>query len=230
MSKFTALPSKSNILISGQTQSGKSYFTAKLLMNCDQMFKEPPSLIIFCYKHFQNIYNDIEKTLGERIEFRSTLPSEHELMEDIYKHRQVNENSKGHIIFVADDWMDQLYRNPLFLALVTRIAHHECLTNIFLTQDGSTSGPLKKEIMNNIHVNVYMASCRDRASLRSLAIMLADYECIMESYDDASKGGRGSYLMIVTHPESDPALRYRSNIFPSDKHGPVIYKSKKRNL
>ena len=229
MSKFIALPSKLNMLVSGQTQSGKSHFTAKLLINCDQMFKDPPILIIFCYKHFQNVYNDIEKALGQRVKFRSTLPTEQELLEEIHQARQSCQNNQGHVIFVADDWMDQIYRNPLFLALVTRIAHHECLTNIFLVQEGSSNGPLKKEIMNNIHANVYMASCRDRASLRSLAIMLADYECIMQSYDDASRGGRGSYLMIVTHPESDPALRYRSRIFPSDKDGPVIYKSRKHN-
>lgn len=227
MTQFIALPSKLNMLVTGQTQSGKSYFTAKLLMHCDKVFKEPPILIIFCYKHFQGIYSDVEKVLGNRIKFRSTLPNEQELLDEIYQARQQTQNKAGHVIFVADDWMDQIYKNPIFLSLVTRIAHHECLTNIFLVQDGSSSGPLKREILNNMHANVYMASCRDRASLRSLAIQLGDYQCILQAYDDASKGGRGSYLMIVTHPLSDPNLKYRTNIFPTDPHGPVIYKSQK---
>ena len=38
------LPSGMNMIIGGQTQSGKSYFTAKLLRDCDAMFREPPHL------------------------------------------------------------------------------------------------------------------------------------------------------------------------------------------
>ena len=224
--KYTTLPDSVNMLISGQSQSGKTYFTSRLLSHNDKMFQNPPKLIIYSYRHWQQCYNELEAKLKDKICFIPNIPTEKELTDKI---EQVHspDGSKPHVVFVADDWMDEMYRNKLFLDLVTRIGHHYKLTNIFLVQDANIGGPMKREILSNIHVNVFMASCRDRASIRALAMLLSDYKCVMSAFDDASKGGRGSYLMIVTHPASDPELKYRTNIFPDDQHGPIIYKSKK---
>ena len=229
MSQFLTLLTGINMLISGQTQSGKSVFTAKLLMNCDKLFVDKPTCIFYYYRHWQELYHHLEEILGDRIRFKSTLPTEQELLTDLDELREQNKGRKCHFIFCADDWMDQIYKNKLFIDLVTRIAHHENLSNIFLVQEGTVAGPHKRDLLNNIHANVYMASCRDRASLRQLAILLNDYPCIMEAYDDICKGGRGSYLMINTHPQWDSNFKYCSKIFPTDKGGPIIYKSKKHN-
>ena len=227
MSEFLALPSSINIMVSGQTQSGKTYFTSKLLMQCDHMFKEPPKMILYYFKHWQPLYDKMEQTLEGRIRFKDSLPSERELLNELAEIRQMYPEQKCHFIVCFDDWMDQMYKNPLFVDLTTRLAHHHRISNIFLVQDSSVTGQNKKELHSNIHANVFMASCRDRASLRQLAILLSDYACIMQSYDECAKQGRGSYLMIVTHPLADPNLKYRTKIFPGDKGGPIIFKSKK---
>ena len=45
----------SNILISGQTQSGKSEFLKKLLTHAQQMFVTPPEVVInIIVKHFNS--------------------------------------------------------------------------------------------------------------------------------------------------------------------------------
>ena len=229
MSQFLALPSSINVLVAGQTQSGKTFFTSKLLMHCDHMFKDPPKMIFYFFKHWQPLYEKMEEVLGNRIRFKDNIPTEQALLDEMAEVRQLHSNEKCHFIVCVDDWMDQLYKNQLFVDLVTRIAHHHCLSNIFLVQEGSVTGPNKKELHSNIHANVFMASCRDRASLRQLAILLADYACIMQSYDECAKGGRGSYLMIVTHPSSDPKLKYRTKIFPTDQEGPIIFQSRKEH-
>ena len=229
MTSFLALPTGANMMVSGQTQSGKSVFTSKLLMNCDTMFIDKPTCIFYYYRHWQALYHQLEQELGNRIRFKSTLPTEQELLNELDVLREEHKGQKHHFIICADDWMDQIYKNKLFLDLVTRIAHHENVSNIFLMQEGTIAGPHKKDLLNNIHANVYMASCRDRASLRQLAILLNDYACIMEAYDYVCKGGRGSYLMIMTHPASNPDFKYSTKIFPSDKDGPIIFKSQKHN-
>ena len=229
MSHFLAFPTGVNIMISGQTQSGKSVFTSKLLKNCDKMFKQPPTCILFYYKHYQDIYREMEECLGERIRFKDKLPTEDELLNELAELREHHNNQQCHFVFCADDWMDQIYKNKLFLDLVTRLGHHENISNIFIMQEGSVTGNYKRELMNNLHCNIYMANCRDRSSLRQLAILLSDFKCIMEAYDFCCKGGRGSYLMIMTHPEFDPALKYSTKIFPTDESGPIVFQSRKHN-
>ena len=224
--RHIALPDSVNMLVSGQSQSGKSYFTSRLLMNNEKIFQSPPVKIVYSYRHWQPLYTQLEEFLKDKIIFISHVPSEEELI-SYFNDARNGQETKGHVVFCVDDWMDEICKNRLFLDLVTRIGHHYTLSNIFLVQDSQLGGPMKREILSNIHVNVFMASCRDRASLRALAILLGDYKAVMSAYDHCSEGGRGSYLMIVTHPAADPNLKYRSKIFPDDEDGPVIFKSKK---
>ena len=226
MANPLAFPSGVNIMISGQTQSGKTFFTANLLKNCDRVFKHPPTCILYYYKHYQDLYRELEDALGQRIRFKDKLPSEEELVHELAEIREQHKSEKCHFVVCADDWMDQIYKNKLFLDLVTRLAHHENISNIFLVQEGSITGAFKRDLLNNLHGNIYMANCRDRSSLRQLAILLSDYKCIMEAYDYCCKGGRGSYLMIMTHPEFDQALKYSTKIL--DPEGPIIFQSRKQ--
>ena len=194
------------------------------------MFQKIPVKILYCYRHWQSVYSQLEKELKDKIQFMSNIPSEQELtsrLDDIKMENSTETDKNPHVVLCVDDWMDEIYKNKLFLDLVTRIGHHHNLTNIFLVQDAKLGGPMKREILNNIHVNVFMASSRDRSSIRNMGIMMGDFRCIMDAFEDCSKKGRGSYLMVVTHPAADSQLKYRTNIFPGDQPGPIIYKSKK---
>ena len=107
--KYTALPNSSNMLISGQSQSGKSYFTAKLLMNNERMFQTPPSLIIYSYRHWQPIYSQMEDVLKDKIKFISHVPTEEEITnqpDDL--NGNCSDQITKHAIFCAEDWMDDI--------------------------------------------------------------------------------------------------------------------------
>ena len=230
MCEFVALPDRDNVLVSGQSQSGKTVWTKRLLEHHKVTFKSPPDLIIYVYRHWQQIYKELHDKLGDKIRFTPDVPTEEQLIAALTQFQEQNTGKKCKFLLVVDDHMEKLTRDRLFYDLVTRIGHHFDLSNIFLVQDASLSGPFRKEFLSNIHLNTFMSNARDRASIRQLAMLLSDYKCIMASYDDSNQG-RGSYFCVCTHPSSDPALKYRTKIFPDDlPHGPVIYQSKKHDL
>jgi predicted GTPase len=71
------LEDHSNIVIQGCSGSGKSELCARILQS-DDIFVTPPSLIIFCYKTWQRIYTTLEQNLSNII-FLPSLPTESEL-------------------------------------------------------------------------------------------------------------------------------------------------------
>lgn len=187
-------------------------------------------MFIYCYRHWQALYDEIQAALPSKMLFLAQIPTETELIDILEQQHELHEASPSkHMALIVDDYMDKICSDPLFLSLLTRIGHHHCLSNFFLVQDGSLHGPMKRELLSNIHTNVFMANARDRSMLRSLAISLNDFSAIMASYDDCVASGRGSYLVICTHPASDDALKYRTNIFPDDEVGTIIYRSKKQH-
>ena len=206
--------------------SGKTEWTKRLLINMKEMFEGNVSTVLYCYKHWQRAYEEIKAALGEKVDFLSDMPTEAELKTRVAHSRSVH-GSDASCLLVVDDYMDEICTNPFFLNLLTRMSHHNGLVNIFIVQEGSLYGPLKRQILRNIHVTIYMSTARDRAGLRNLALLLNDYQCVMQAFDDASEYGRGSYLCVDTHPDTDLKYRYRTKIFPPDG-GTVVYRSKKK--
>ena len=208
----------SNILISGCSQSGKTHFTKNLLMNANDMFITPPNVCIFLYSHWQKAYEEIQNKWGEKITFLRDTPDESFVAETM--------EGKKHGLFVVDDKVAEVVNATFFSDLLTRMAHHYRLSNCILVQDPSLTGKMKSVLARNIHVNVLMRSPRDRNYLRSLAIMLNDYKCVTESYDDACAHQYG-YLVLDLHPQAKDQVKYRSQIFPNDDCC-LIYQAKKK--
>lgn len=172
---------------------------------------------IFSYSHWQPVYDDIKAKWGDRVFFSEDIPSEQHIQEIM--------KSKKHGIYVADDKASEITTNPFFVDLLVRYAHHHRLSTCLIVQDASMPGKFKSVLGKNFHVNVLMTSPRDRGYLRSLGIMMNDYKCIMEAYDDSCCKPH-TYLIVDTHPNANPQLKYRSQIFPTDEYC-VVYQSKK---
>ena len=207
----------SNILISGCSQSGKTEFTKKLLMHSDQMFLTPPDVCMIVYSHWQKAYEELQNKWGSKITFLQETPDESYIAETMM--------GKKHGLFVVDDKVSEVVKTTFFMDLLTRMAHHYRLTNCILVQDPTLSGKMKSVLSRNFHVNILLRSPRDRNYLRTLAIMLNDYKCVTQSYDDACAQPYG-YLVMDLHPKSNLQLKYRTNIFPDDKCC-VIYQANK---
>lgn len=197
----------SNIIISGSSGSGKTVFTHRLLKHAQHMFETPPSKIIYVYHHWQELYDDLQQKM-QGIEFLDKLPSEDELTKMVKKHK--------HSVLVADDKMTDINKSDYGSDLFTRLSHHLGITTILLLQNGTLHGKAASDIAKNCHYNILMRSARDRNFIKTLGVCLNDYRNLMYAYNDSTKKP-WSYLVVNTHPRSNPQNRYYSQIFPDDR-------------
>ncbi|GFX04572.1 uncharacterized protein TNCV_901001 [Trichonephila clavipes] len=85
--EFPTIQHPSSMLISGSSNSGKTYFVKKLLDY--EMFKPTPSKIIWCYGAYQTLFDEISN-----VEFIDGLPS--------------NLSQISNALIIIDDLMSEL--------------------------------------------------------------------------------------------------------------------------
>ena len=69
----------SSFNVVGSTNTGKSRWVYKLLLNKDQMFEGPPiTKILYCYSVYQDLFDEMGSALP-LIQFKQGLPSKDEL-------------------------------------------------------------------------------------------------------------------------------------------------------
>lgn len=197
----------SNIIVSGCSNSGKSSWVHRLIKHAKHMFITPPSKVIYVYKHWQPLYDDLKQN-ASGIEFVDKLPDEEELKSLVKEHK--------HSMLVADDMMHEINDDKYGSELFTRLSHHLRLSTILLLQNATLQGKASSDIAKNCHYNILMRSARDRNFIRSLGICLNDYRNLMHAYNDATNLP-WTYLVVNTHPRSNPDNRYYTQIFPDDR-------------
>ncbi len=207
------LNAASPMMIAGPTQSGKTQWVYKLLNN--DMFKKPVSSILYCYGVHQPLYDEMQNTFKNKIEFNEGMPSE-ELI------RSKN-NGDFHII-VLDDLMERIVRDLSTQMLFTKFCHHYNFTTIFITQNIFEQGRCARTIALNTHILVLFANKRDESQIRLLAKQQAPMrnKSFLEAYEDATKLPYG-YLVVDCAPSTPSTLKWRTNIFPDDEGPEICY-------
>ena len=200
----------SNIIVSGCSNSGKTSWVHRLIKHAKDLFITPPSKVIYVYKHWQPLYDDLQQH-ATGVEFTDKLPGEKELETMLKGHT--------HSLLVADDMMQEINDDRQSSELFTRLSHHLGMSTVLLLQNATLQGKCAGDIAKNCHYNILMRSARDRNFIKTLGICLNDYKNLMFAYKDATKQP-WSYLVVNTHPKSNPDNRYYSQIFPDDT--PVI--------
>ncbi len=208
---------KSAVLITGSSQSGKTQLLRDILVNYQSMFQTTPSICIFLYTHWQDLYNDIKEKWGNKILFTQRVPNEEEIERVMSGH--------SHGVFVADDKGESIEKVPFFRNLLSRLGHHCRMTSFCLLQDANLSSRASSLLKKNFHVTIVMRSPSERSFVRAIGMQTGDYRCVMEAYDDA-RNERYGYLCIHLHPAANPEFKYRTNITPSANSHCVIYKPK----
>ena len=205
----------SNIVISGCSGSGKTCFVKRVLQHLPDMFETVPTLIIYCYNTWQEIFDDISN-LGVSLLFTRDIPTEGELGDLTEGH--------PHSLLICDDKMEQLMRDSFMSHLFTRSSHHHKCTTILLLQNSTCNGKNKADFTKNCHYSILMRSPRDHYSIRALGVQLGEYRALLDAYNDATNTKWG-YLLCDTHPNSEPAYKFRTNIFPDDEQL-IVYKKR----
>lgn len=194
-------------MISGATQTGKSYFTKRLLEN--DMFTTPPSKIIYAYSEYQPLFDKMKKG----IIFHEGLPTK----EDIEKYAD-----GGHVILVLDDLMLKIVQSEDCVHLFTVTSHHKNVTCIFITQNLYPPGKFARSISLNCSYFVLFRNYRDSRQIITFGsqIFPGQSAYFKDAYDKATLQNFG-YLIIDLCPSTDKLYQLRTHIFP--KEHPTIY-------
>jgi hypothetical protein len=163
-----------NFFICGQTQSGKSYLTRRILQNAGELFEPVPTKIIYCYGEYQKEFEE----LSPCVEMIEGFP------DDISSLTTGHENS----LIVLDDLMSQCSSDQRAVDLFTRGSHHMGVSVLYLTQNLFPPGKLSRTISLNSHYMLIFRNPRDSLGVSTLARQMfpkcTDY--LLEAYGDAT--------------------------------------------
>jgi hypothetical protein len=188
------------MIVAGPSSSGKSTLVMKMLENYHEMFDPVPEEVLYCYGQFHKL---VPKLQSEGIVVHAGLPSEETL-----------DKARRPLLLVLDDMM--LSASEKYLSdLYTKKNHHQQIFSIFLAQSLFEKN-LKVARTNSQYILLTRAP-NAILSIRTLGSQLfpRQLDFFMDAYNQATKDAWG-YLMIDLHPASNPQLKLRTNIFPSD--------------
>lgn len=194
------LPLARNMIISGPSLSGKSYFLSKLLKDTSVYFTPTPTRVLWYFGEIQ------PKPILPRVEYKRGLPTEKDI--ELF-HR---------CIIVLDDLMLESKSSLLVANLFTRVAHHRECFIVHVTQNLFQNGSITRTQSLNAHYFVLFKNPRDKLQITYLArqIYPQNIDFFLASFEDATSKPFG-YLFLDLAPATPEDLRVRSNILLGDK-------------
>ena len=199
-----------NILCVGSTQSGKSYWCNKLLLNGDALFEPKPERYIVCYSEWQPCYDELQNELGSLVTFRTDIPTKQELS-DMYRENPV------HTILLIDDKMSSFRNDAQGRSLIDIVcvqAHH-CLISCIILVQNIFHSPVLREISLNCHYHILFRNNRSYSQIRALGTQVAP-RCLnyfLDAYEKATCKAYG-YLVLDLCPDTPERFKFKTNIFP----------------
>ena len=215
-------------LVSGQTQSGKSTFVSKLLLNQD----------LYIDKKFEYIFiflGTTEKENKTLVQIKERFPKVVKIfnLKDIFplpqnikkygdefiKELVENQNGKvGCVIF--DDLMKELSDNDILIDLFTKYSSHRNVSVINITQNVFFRGKNASyniTLYRNSHILVLFSSFLDNTTLRTISSRISPSESKIERQSfqkmlqDIQKEHR--YIVIRGDFNTPEAIRISSSYF-----------------
>lgn len=197
-------PHPATFMITGATGRGKSFFTARLLI--ESMFVPMPTRIVWVYSEWQRLYECLQQITA--IEFIKGLPP------DLYDSFSPQVDN----LLVLDDQMGALGNSSALADFFTKGSHHRNLTVIFILQNIVHQGRAMRDTALNTQITILFGSPRDVGQIARLGYqMFPSHKLFLpQAFKDATAKIFG-YLVIDTHPKSDPKSMVRTKIFPGEK-------------
>ena len=201
------------VLIVGASQCGKTFFIRRLLLEYKQMFKPEPKKIIYCYTAWQDKYDELEKELGDMVDFRTDIPSKDELT-------KIWQETHSETILVLDDKMSSLNDNASgssVVDIVCVLCHHCHISCIITLQNLYHASKAVREIGLNSQYICLFKNNRSARQIGTLAsqTMPGQVQYFMKSYELATANNYG-YLIVDLSPNIDNKLKLRTHIFAGD--------------
>ena len=185
--------------ITGSTSSGKTYFVKKLLDFRDQVFKQSPSRVIYCYGIWQDMFNGMDN-----VDFWEGLPT------------NIIEKEKGdHTLLILDDLMDLVVKSDVIQQLFTRGSHHQNITVLYINQNMYHQGRCARTINLNTQYHILFKNPRDVYQVSLFSKQLGLGRKLLDAYQDATSKPYG-YLFVDLSPHNHSNLKVKTCVFPNE--------------
>jgi len=200
-----------NCIINGPSGSGKTTLVQNILKLKDVLFDIPPKKVFFYYNIHQELYTEMEREglVNEFISVAQSFPTYDEISAKVHPYE-----SEGSLL-IFDDMMTQL--TPDFERVFCNLSHHENANVIMLSQNLFYRAKEYRTISLNTHYMFLMKSARDSKQISLLASQVCpgNARYIIAAYENATTKPY-SYLLLDFRPDTPPAIKVRTNLFPHE--------------
>lgn len=196
-------------ILSGPTQSGKTYLLYRILLNLEKVMAQSIDQIIYCYSLWQPLYNCIKKNKPEIQFFKGIFPI-----------NQLDQNKKK--LIILDDLMAETIDNKEILNLYTRDSHHKNLSVFLINQNFFSKAKYTRSISLNSHYIILFKNPRDQTQIYTIARQMYPNKSsfIIEAFKDATSTPHG-YLFLDLKQDTETRNRVQTGIIPGDLR--IIY-------
>lgn len=188
-------------LVTGPTQSGKTYFTVRLLKHLSDMISPVPTRVIWCHGQSHDglqlpDFVEVEEGMGVLDSIDGSEPT----------------------LVVLDDLMQEAAEDRSISNLFTKGSHHKNMSVIMLVQNMFHQGKFMRTISLNAHYMVLFKNPRDAGQIRHLAAQLfpGNVKYLASAYKQATSRPHG-YLVLDFTQEAIDNLRVLSEILPGEE-------------
>ena len=187
----------SSLIVSGPTQSGKTTFILNMLEHANEMFQNPISKIYW-------ISNTLPAIRKPNFHYMVGLPDEFDFVQ-------------SNAVLVIDDLMSESLNNAAITNLFTRVAHHQNVFVIFVTQNYFSQCKQGTTRRRNVHYLALFKNPADMSEIRNVGSKMypGDPKFLPSVYNDATKFPHG-YLFIDYRQETANELRVRTKTLPHE--------------
>jgi len=198
------------MVVSGQTESGKTYFVDRLIRNQEIMHEKPFEKIIYAYSVFQPLYHALISDVPG-LELVEGFPDE------IVSGENRESGEVPSTLLVLDDMLLDLENDKRLAMLFTKFRHHKVST-IFILQNLYHGGKYIRTVTRNAQYMVIFPNPRDMNMISTLGrqIFPEHKNYLADAFSKATAKKYG-YLFLDLKPDTDKKFRVREGIFPNEQ-------------
>jgi len=209
-----------SMLLVGPSNSGKTTWLKNLIQHADALHTKPIDRIIYCYDHYQPIYDEMRALNPKKIHFVYGMPPESMLLEK----RPGGENKKYETLLIMDDLMMKLNMETLSNLYTSgrQIGVNPILVLHNLTHRGRNTGSGNSSLLTisrNCSYRVLFSVPSDINNVRTLQSQMFPHlpGFLMAAYQDACCSHPYGYLVLDSRPTSDNNARAYTKIWPREE-------------
>jgi hypothetical protein len=188
-------------LVSGPTQSGKTYFVEKIITNIDKIIEPVPTKIIWCYGEYQDRYD--------------SFPDNIILCEGLSGLEEIDRDERN--LLIIDDLMQEIGGSSEISELFTKGSHHRNLSVILIVQNLFHQSKIMRTVSLNSHYLVIFKNPRDAGQIRHLSQQLfpGKVKFLVDAYKQATNEPHG-YLVIDCKQNTPENQRVLSGVLDQE--------------